>query len=405
MVNLRAPFPIPQTVRRARAVAEALRTEATGGAIMLAAAVVALIWANTPLSGLYHAVREAVVGPAALHLDLSLEQWAADGLLTVFFLVAGVELKWEFTGGELRNPRRAALPIIAAVCGMALPALLYVGVSWGADGAARGWAVPMATDIALALAVLAVTASSLPAALRAFLLTLAVVDDLGAIAVIAVFYTDHISLAWLAVTVVLLAVFGLLQWRRVRTPWVYVPLGVVIWATMHASGVHATVAGVAMGLLVRTVAVDGERDSPAGRTEHLLRPVSAGFAVPVFALLSAGVPLGPSALGAVFGDRIAVAVIAGLVVGKFAGVLGGARLAVALRLARISDDLHWRDIAAVSLLAGVGFTVSLLIGDLAYGGSAHAERVTTAVLIATVISGVLAAILLRVRVRKRRAAR
>jgi NhaA family Na+:H+ antiporter len=383
-------------MRQARAVAEALRTEATGGAIMLAAAAVALIWANTPLAGAYEAMRATVVGPAALHLDLSLEQWASDGLLTVFFLVAGVELKREFVSGELRSPRKAALPIIAAFAGMALPALLYTAVSWGAPAASRGWAVPMATDIALALAVLAVTASALPTALRAFLLTLAVVDDLGAIAVIAVFYTDHISYAWLGVTVVLLAGFGLLQWRGVRTPWVYAPLGVVIWAAMHASGVHATVAGVAMGLLIRSAVAD--------RAEHVLRPVSAGVAVPVFALMSAGVSLAPSALAGVFTDRIALGVIAGLVAGKAVGVFGGARLAVALGLARISDDLHWRDIAAVSLLAGVGFTVSLLIGTLAYDGTPHLERVTTAVLIATVIAGLSAAVLLRIRVRKRRAA-
>lgn len=385
MNRSRVPFPIPQTVRQARVVAEALRTEAIGGGIMLGAALVALVWANTPVSGAYTAMRSAVVGP------LTLEQWASDGLLTVFFLVAGIELRREFVSGELRSPRKAALPIIAAFAGMVLPAVVFVAVSWGADGALDGWAVPMATDIALALAVLAVSGSALPTALRAFLLTLAVVDDLGAIAVIAVFYTRHISFAWLGVTVVLLAGFALLQWRGVRTPWVYVPLGLVIWATMHASGVHATVAGVAMGLLVGSE-----------RAEHLLRPISAGLAVPVFALMSAGVSLRPAALAAVFTDRIALGVLAGLVVGKAVGVLGGARLAVWLRLARISDDLHWRDIAAVSVLAGVGFTVSLLIGDLAYGAPGQVTRVTTAVLMATVVSGALAAVLLRIRVRKRR---
>lgn len=382
--------------------AEALRTEAIGGGIMLSAALVALIWANTPLAGAYEGVRGIVVGPAALHLDLTLEQWAADGLLAVFFLVAGIELRREFVSGELRDPRKAALPILAALSGMVLPALLYVAVSWGAEGALDGWAVPMATDIALALAVLAVSGSTLPTALRAFLLTLAVVDDLGSIAAIAVFYTDHISLVWLGVTLVLLAGFALLQWRRVRTPWVYVPLGVVIWVTMHASGVHATVAGVAMGLMVRSGDPDDPGDAPAERAEHLLRPISAGLAVPVFALLTAGVSLRPSALGAVFTDRIALGVIVGLVVGKAVGVLGGARLAVWLRLARISDDLHWRDITAVSLLAGVGFTVSLLIDVLAFSVYSQVARVTTAVLIATVVSGVSAAVLLRIRVRRRR---
>ena len=372
-------------MRQARVVAEALRTEAIGGGIMLGAALVALVWANTPVSGAYEAMRHAVVGP------LSLEEWASDGLLTVFFLVAGIELRREFVSGELRSPRKAALPIIAAVTGMVLPAAVFVGVSWGADRALDGWAVPMATDIALALAVLAVSGAALPAALRAFLLTLAVVDDLGSITVIAIFYTHHISYVWLAVTVVLLAAFALLQWRGVHAPWAYVPLGIGIWAAMHASGVHATVAGVAMGLLVGSE-----------RAEHLLRPVSAGLAVPVFALMSAGVSLRPDALAAVFTDRVALGVIAGLVVGKAVGVLGGARLAVWLRLARVSDDLHWRDIAAVSVLAGVGFTVSLLVGDLAYGTSAQVTRVTTAVLVATVVSGALAAVLLRIRVRRRR---
>jgi len=395
----RAPFPVPQTVRQAKAVAEALRTETLGGTIMLVAAALALVWANTGWSGAYEALRGFTVGPAALHLDLSLEQWAADGLLTIFFLVAGIELKREFVSGELRSPRTAALPIIAALAGMALPALVYLTVTWGSDGASRGWAIPTATDIALALAILAVTASALPAALRAFLLTLAVVDDLGAIAVIAIFYTEHIAFGWLTVTLALLGVFAFAQRRHVRTPWLYVPLGLLIWGTMHASGVHATVAGVAMGLLIRGATVRGQTETAADRAEHLLRPVSAGLAVPVFALLSAGVSLSPAALGQAVTDRVALGVIAGLVLGKFLGIFGGAWLAVRLRLARLSPELSWRDLAAVASLGGVGFTVSLLIGNLAFGGAGHVAHVTTAVLIASAIAGAVAVVLLRIRVR------
>nr|WP_245653222.1 Na+/H+ antiporter NhaA [Herbidospora sakaeratensis] len=372
-------------------VAEALRTETIGGVIMLIATVLALIWANSPWSATYEALRSVVV-PGPLHLTLY--EWAADGLLAIFFFVAGVELKEEFVHGELSRLRDAILPIVAALAGMAVPALIYVGVSWGVPNAIRGWAIPTATDIAFALAVLAVTASALPVALRAFLLTLAVVDDLGAIIVIAVFYSEKLSFLPLLAAVVVLAVFGLLQRRRVRSAFLYVLLGVAAWVLLHESGIHPTVAGVACGLLMNV----GGDPSPAARADHVWRPVSAGFAVPVFAFLAAGVPLDSSALGGVFTDRIALGVLLGLVVGKFVGVFGGAWLSVRLGFARISSDLVWRDIAAVSVLAGIGFTVSLLIGDRAFQGD---TTVTTAVLMASVIASLLAAALLRIRVRTR----
>ncbi|WP_063765680.1 Na+/H+ antiporter NhaA [Herbidospora cretacea] len=257
--------------------------------------------------------------------------------------------------------------------------------------ATRGWAIPTATDIAFVLAVLAVTASALPMALRPFPLTLAVLDDLGAIG-------GKPSFLPLPAAVVVLAVFGLLQPRRVRSAFLYVLLGVAAWVLLHESGIHPTVAGVACGLLMN---VDGD-PSPATRADHVSRPISAGFAVPVFAFLAAGVPLDLSALGGVFTDRIALGVLLGLVVGKFGGVVGGvfggAWLSVRLGFARISPDLVWRDIVAVSVLAGVGFTVSLLIGDRAFQGD---TRATTAVLMASVIASLLAAPLLRIRVRTR----
>ncbi|WP_433352247.1 Na+/H+ antiporter NhaA [Microtetraspora malaysiensis] len=381
-------------MKYARQLAEALRTETIGGVIMLAATVAALIWANSAWSDSYQALRETVPGP----LNLSLYQWASDGLLAVFFFVAGLEVKEEFVHGALSNLRDAALPIIAAIAGMIMPAILYLAVSSGVDGAAQGWAIPTATDIAFALAILAVTAPAMPDALRAFLLTLAVVDDLGAISVIALFYSDQVHLTPLLAAVAVLALYGLLQWKRVRNPLIFIALGVTAWVLVHESGVHATVAGVICGLLTRVRTGADEESSPAERADHFIRPISAGFAVPVFAFFAAGVRLDPQSLSAVFTEKITLGVIIGLVVGKFLGVFGGAWLSVRLGFARISEDLYWRDLAAVSVLAGIGFTVALLIGDRAYPGM---EKITTAVLVASFIASVLAAILLHVRVRKR----
>ena len=391
-------WPFNQPARYARTIAEALRTETLGGVIMLAATVLALVWANVSLDG-YNALRETPIGAMELY------KWAQHGLLAVFFFVAGLEVKEEFVHGELSNPRKAALPILASVAGMIVPAGVYLLVSWGAPDAGRGWAIPTATDIAFALAVLAVTASALPAALRAFLLTCAVVDDLGAITIIALFYTEHLDLLALTVGAVLMALYWVLQRRGVRSPWLYLPLAVAAWYAVELSGVHATVAGVALGLLTRVKAAPHEDRSPAEAADHYLRPISAGLAVPVFAFLSAGVRLDASSLSAMFSDRVVLGVMAGLVVGKFLGVFGGAWLAVRLGLAKLSRELGWRDLAAVSLLAGIGFTVSLLIGDLAYGADQErAVAVTTGILAASLTASVLAAILLHVRVRKRRMA-
>jgi NhaA family Na+:H+ antiporter len=341
-----------------------------------------------------------VIGPSALHLDLTLQTWAADGLLAIFFFVAGLELKRELVVGQLRQLSEAVLPVVAALCGMVVPALVYLAVAWQDPSALRGWAVPVATDIAFALAVLAVIGSALPTALRAFLLTLAVVDDLGAIMVIAVAYTSSINLWALAVAFSGAGVWAWLQHRRVHSGWLLIPLAVLVWAFMHESGVHATIAGVALGLLTRVRPDPDEPHSPAERLEHQVRPLSAGVAVPLFALLSAGVPLDPGSIGDSFQDTAAVAVVAGLVLGKFAGVLGGTWLTARLTRAELSPDLGWPDIAAVALLAGIGFTVSLLIGDLAFADDAdRAGYVKTGVLLGSVASALLAVVLLRVRQR------
>ncbi|MDQ1047416.1 Na+/H+ antiporter NhaA [Streptomyces sp. V4I2] len=380
-------------------VADALRTETVGGVLLLVAAVTALVWANVPaVHDSYESVSHFHLGPASLGLDLSVAHWAADGLLAVFFFVAGIELKRELVAGDLKDPRAAALPVVAALCGMAVPALVYTLTNVTGGGSLQGWAVPTATDIAFALAVLAVIGTSLPSAMRAFLLTLAVVDDLFAILIIAVFFTDSIDFAALGGAVVGLAVFWLLLRKGVRGWYVYVPLALVIWALMYNSGVHATIAGVAMGLMLRCTTREGEKQSPGQHIEHLVRPLSAGLAVPLFALFSAGVSVSGGALGDVFTRPETLGVVLGLVVGKAVGIFGGTWLTARFTRASLSDDLEWADVFAVATLAGIGFTVSLLIGELAFDGDAAlTDEVKAAVLTGSVIAAVLATVLLKIR--------
>ncbi|MFI7499004.1 Na+/H+ antiporter NhaA [Streptomyces sp. NPDC049687] len=380
-------------------VADALRTETVGGVLLLVAAIAALIWANVPaLHESYESVSHFHLGPEALGLNLSIAHWAADGLLAVFFFVAGIELKRELVAGDLRDPRAAALPVVAALCGMAVPALVYTVTTLTGGGDLGGWAVPTATDIAFALAVLAVIGTSLPSALRAFLLTLAVVDDLFAILIIAVFFTESIDFAALGGAVAGLAVFWALLRKEVRGWYVYVPLALVIWALMYNSGVHATIAGVAMGLMLRCTTREGEEHSPGERIEHLVRPLSAGLAVPLFALFSAGVTVSGGALGDVFTRPETLGVVLGLVVGKTIGIFGGTWLTVRFTRASLSEDLAWADVFAVASLAGIGFTVSLLIGELAFeGDQTLTDEIKAAVLTGSLIAATLATVLLKLR--------
>ncbi|MFI9774065.1 Na+/H+ antiporter NhaA [Streptomyces sp. NPDC051956] len=385
-------------------VADALRAETVGGVLLLVAAIAALVWANTPLSDSYESVRDFHIGPSALGLHLSLEHWAADGLLAVFFFVAGIELKRELVAGDLRDPKAAMLPVAAALCGMAVPALVYFLVNVAGGGSLDGWAVPTATDIAFALAVLAVIGTSLPSSLRAFLLTLAVVDDLFAILIIAVFFTSDINFAALAGAVVGLAVFWLLLRKGVRGWYIYVPLALVIWGLMYNSGIHSTIAGVAMGLMLRCTRQDGEEHSPGEHIEHLVRPFSAGLAVPLFALLSAGVAVSGSALTDVFTQPETLGVVLGLVVGKAVGIFGGTWLTARFTRASLSDELAWPDVFAVASLAGIGFTVSLLIGELAFAGNPLlTDEIKAAVLMGSLIAAVLSSVLLKLRNAKYRA--
>lgn len=384
-----------------------LRKQTVGGALLLMAAGAALIWANSRWSASYYALREWHVGTdrLGLHLDLSLGGWAADGLLAIFFFVVGLELKREFVAGDLRDPGRAALPIAAAVGGMVVPALIFVAMTAGAGGGAvRGWAIPTATDIAFAVAILAVISTHLPAALRTFLLTLAVVDDLLAISVIAVFYTKHINVTALALALIPLALFTFCVQRRIRSWWLLIPLAVATWALVHESGVHATVAGVVLGFTVpvlRSATAGGPEAGPglAEDFEHRMRPLSAGFAVPVFAFFAAGVTIGGfHGLATALSDPIALGIVGGLVAGKAVGVFGTTRVLAALTRASLDTALRWIDVFGMSLLAGIGFTVSLLIGDLAYGeGSGRDDIVKVAVLAGSLLAAALAAVVLRLR--------
>ncbi|GAB2490218.1 Na+/H+ antiporter NhaA [Promicromonospora xylanilytica] len=390
----------PTRTQRLRAWAS---RETTGGALLIGAAFLALLWANSPWRDSYQALSGTVVGPAMLgplpvHLDLSLSTWAADGLLAIFFFVVGVELKQEFVAGSLRNPKEAGVPMIAAVGGMAMPALIYAGVllAFGDPGALHGWAIPTATDIAFAVGVLAIFGRGLPTAIRTFLLTLAVVDDLLAIVVIAVFYTSEIH--WLALLGTLVCV-ALFAWHvRSRSPrwFVLLPLAVVAWALMHASGVHATISGVLLGFTVPAIARHGEVASRTTQFEHRLKPLSSGFALPVFAFFAAGVSLvdgdGP---GAVIGQPVVAAIAAGLVLGKLLGVLGTTALITRITPLRLPDGIGVRDLLPVALLAGIGFTVSLLISELSFGDSEHTDGAKIAILGASVLAAILGAVSLR----------
>lgn len=385
--------------------ADILRAEATGGLLLIAAATVAIVWANTPWSASYADLRDLRVGPQAWHLDLTLATWAGDGLLAIFFFVAGLELKREFVAGDLRDPRRAALPVVAAMGGMAVPALVYVLWNLGGDGALRGWAIPTATDIAFAVAILAVISTHLPTGLRTFLLTLAVVDDLLAITIIALFYTDELHLAYLAAAAVPVLAFALLVQRRVHRGWLLIPLAVVAWVLVHESGVHATVAGVLLGSTVPVLRSDGQDGRGlAEHLEHLVRPISAGIAVPVFAFFAAGVTVGGfGGLVDALSDPVALGVVTGLVVGKTIGITGSTWLLATFTRADLDDQLSWVDVIGMAMLAGIGFTVSLLIGELAFGsGTPQDDHVKVGVLVGSLVATILATGVLRMRNRSYR---
>lgn len=396
-----------------------LRKDTVGGGLLVIAALAALVWANSPFADSYFALRDVEVGIASWHLQLSLGTWAADGLLAIFFFLVGVELKTEFTHGDLRRFRTAIVPITAAAGGVIVPAIIYTVLMVSHPELLRGWAIPTATDIAFAVAILAIIGSHLPKALRVFLLTLAAVDDLLAIGIIAIFYTETIALIPLLAAVAVIIVYGLAaaRWRtffveRAWAAWVILlPLGLIAWALMHSSGVHATIAGVLLGFTIPALARRGktaqdETPNLAEVIEHRLRPVSAGFAVPVFAFFAAGVAVGGlEGLARAFTQPLTFAIMAALVVGKPLGILTSTWLVTRLTSAGLDPSLKWPDLAGVGLLAGIGFTVSLLVAELSFiPGSPEHDYAKVAILSASVIAAVLATLVLGSRNRRYRKA-
>ncbi|MFC5000357.1 Na+/H+ antiporter NhaA [Dactylosporangium cerinum] len=383
------------TARRIDMLLEFLRLETTGGRLLLLATGVALLWANLP-GGTYEQFWSLRLPSSAvldaLHLDLTLAGWVTDGLLTVFFFVAGLEVKRELTVGELAGWRVAALPVVAALGGMMVPAVVAIAVSGGAAAHGGAWAVPVATDIAFALGVLALAGSTLPSGVRVLLLSLAVIDDLGAIALVGVLFAHDVRLWWLAGGLLLCLAYGLLHRLRWTPAWLVVPVAVGAWVCVQGGGVHATVTGIALGLLTPVRARGGEDESACDRLLHRLHPLSAGVVVPIFALAAAGIPL--AAAADAIGDPVARGAAAGLLLGKPVGILLGAWLAVRIRLGALPPEVGWGDVLPVAMLGGVGYTVSLLIARLSVPGEA-ADAAAAAVLGASVVAAVLATVLVR----------
>ena len=370
---------------RPGALREFLHDEAVGGVALLIGAVAALVWANVSLAG-YEAFWHTSADVAGLHLDL--RHWINDGLMAVFFFVVGLEIKRELVAGELRDRRAALLPAIAAAGGVALPALLFVAITAG-SGDTAGWALPAATDIAFAIGVLALLGDRVPAGAKLFLLTIAIVDDIAAIAIIAVFYTDTIAVGWLLAAGVTFAFVAAM--RRAGVPWVmaYVLIGIGAWVELHESGVHATIAGVALGLMTPATPVRGRE--VLVELEHRLHPISALAIVPLFALANAGVALGGGVIGDAFSSRLAWAVVVGLVVGKTLGIAGGTFLGVRAGWGRLPDGVAHAHVWGLAMLGGIGFTVSLFIAQLAYDDPATIATAKIGILAASVVAAVLGA--------------
>jgi NhaA family Na+:H+ antiporter len=377
---------------------EFVNIEAFSGLVLLVAAFAALVWANVDPASYEDVWRQLLtigVGDASITLDL--QHWVNDGLMTLFFFVVGLEIKREVIDGELRDRKTASLPALAALGGMVIPALLYLSLNVGGAGA-RGWGIPMATDIAFAIGLLALLGPRVPSGLKLFLLTLAIVDDIGAIIVIALFYSSGVSAVWLAGAAV--AVLGIVVMRRVgvATPWLYLIPGIILWICTEESGVHATIAGVVLGLM--TPGARGPAIGPLERLEHGLHPWSSFVVVPLFALANAGVLLTSESIDAALSGTIAWGIVLGLVVGKIVGIAGFTALGLRLRLGRLPSGMRARDVAGVGAVAGIGFTVSLFVADLSFGG-ALLEEAKVGILAASLLAGTVGAILVRVATRSR----
>jgi len=408
-----------------------IQIEASSGLVLLLAAVAAMVWANSPWSATYEEVWNTTV---RLDLDAvvfsdTLRHWVNDGLMALFFFLVGLEIKRELVHGELSSPKRAALPALAALGGMVAPAAIYLAFNAGSDGA-DGWGVPMATDIAFALGVLSLLNNRVPFSLKVFLLGLAVTDDVGSMVVLAVFYTTSIDLQAVGAAAVVLFVLIVLQRKGLQNNDLLTLLGIVFWAAVYKSGIHGTLAGVALGLLTparpafpaaefRPAADDLLRrydeadvdqqqgllsqieelahgtEAPVDRIERNLHPWVSFGVVPLFALANAGVSLSGDALSAVVSSPVGLGIVMGRLLGKPIGIVGFSWLAVRLGLCTLPTGATWRHVAGIGILGGIGFTVSLLIAELAFEPGSVIEEAKLAILIACVVAGALAYAVLR----------
>jgi len=411
--------------RVGRPVREFLAIEAAGGVLLIAATVAAMVWANSPWSGGYHSLFESDINlqfGSILTLDLSVEAWINDALMALFFFVVGLEIKRELVSGELKDPRAAALPAIAAVGGMVVPALIYVAFNLG--GATHGWGIPMATDIAFALGVVSLLGSRVPGAMKVFLLTLAIVDDIGAIVVIAVFYTTDLSLGWLAIAAVLLLVVIIMKAARIRYIPAYIFVGIFVWLAVFESGVHATIAGVLLGLLtpalplkpdvpedqdfvrqvmggeasaplVRRASFDlNEQVSVAERLADFLHPYTSFIIIPLFALSNAGIEISREALSVAATSDVTLGVVFGLVVGKLVGISAFAWIGVKSGMSKMPRGANWTHVIGLAAIGGIGFTVSLFVTGLAFENPLFTDDAKIGIVVASVVASVVGSLIL-----------
>jgi Na+:H+ antiporter, NhaA family len=425
MTNPSAQVPAPTPAagpRRIRPLIDFLHAEASAGVLLVAAAVVALVWANSPWWTSYFDLwgTDVTIVVGSHELSLTVRDWINDVAMVLFFFVAGLEIKREVTQGELRDPRQAALPVIAAVGGMVVPAILFIALNAGGTGS-RGWGIPMATDIAIVTGVVALLGGRAPSWLKLFLLALAIADDIGAIVVIAIFYSEGVSVPWLAIAVSTLVVAYLIR-SKVPYVGVYVALGAVCWWSLHEAHIHTTLAGVAFGLLAPVtprrdptlvdatemgdlLEVDGiesasrlsrhaqESVSVVEWLEFRLHPWSAFVVVPLFALANAGIRVPTGEFGHIMSQPVTWGVILGLVLGKPIGITIATLLAVRLRVGRLPESVTTRYVIGAGALAGIGFTVSLFVTDLAFGESIHADEAKLGVLIASLAAALIGCVI------------
>jgi NhaA family Na+:H+ antiporter len=412
-----------------------IHTQAVSAAVLLAAALTAIIWANSPWDESYFDLWERIitVDVDIFSIEKDLRHWVNEGLMVFFFFVVALEIKRELVHGELSDPRRAALPVAAALGGMTLPAAIYLALNAGGEGE-RGWGIPMATDVAFALGVLALVGKRIPAEVRVFLLALAIVDDIGAIVVIAFFYNEALSLEALGIAVLLLAVIVAMNRGGVNSMNPYFVVGALMWVAVLKSGIHATIAGVVLGALAPASPYFGERtfadamdrlvqrfraalaegneelgETILGQVEELalgteahlerllrlLQPWTSYAAVPLFALANAGIALSGDAVGDAASSNVTLGIIVGLLAGKLLGIVGFSWVAVRLGICSLPSGMTWRQMVGVGLLAGIGFTVSLFITDLAFTDSELVSNAKIGIVLASVLAGLAGYALLR----------